>query len=153
MSLWGHLVIISHCTCPYILCFVYAICMSCLQEITNLILATDMARHKDILEEFKSKLDNFDYNITEHSLAVNLIKQTLNHECSAFTNTNWSLLDIFVWFLIAGNDHLILRGWGFQITEGYIIYYQTRDWMSIFMNVKVISCRELATLCCDDDDV
>jgi hypothetical protein len=64
--------------------------MSCLQEITTLILATDMARHKDILEEFKSKLDNFDYNITEHSLAVNLIKQMLNHECSAFTNTNLS---------------------------------------------------------------
>lgn len=42
-------------------------------EITNLILATDMARHKDILEEFKSKLDNFDYNITEHSLALKMV--------------------------------------------------------------------------------
>jgi hypothetical protein len=46
----------NHRPYPYFLCFVYAICMSCLQEITNLILATDMARHKDIVEEFKSEL-------------------------------------------------------------------------------------------------
>ena len=35
-----------------------------------LILATDMARHSEILESFKSKLDNFDFKNEDHLNSV-----------------------------------------------------------------------------------
>ncbi|XP_031549446.1 high affinity cGMP-specific 3',5'-cyclic phosphodiesterase 9A-like, partial [Actinia tenebrosa] len=46
------------------------------QEIIMLILATDMARHSEIVENFKSKLDTFDFNNDEYlkSLKMILIK-------------------------------------------------------------------------------
>ncbi|KAK3718261.1 hypothetical protein QZH41_013164, partial [Actinostola sp. cb2023] len=46
------------------------------QEIITLILATDMARHSEIMENFKSKLDTFDFNNVEYikSLKKILIK-------------------------------------------------------------------------------
>ncbi len=38
-----------------------------------LILATDMARHSEILESFKSKLDKFDFNNEDHLNSVSKI--------------------------------------------------------------------------------
>lgn len=47
----------------YFLCLVY-------QETITLILATDMARHSEILKTFKQKVDNFDYTNKEHVACV-----------------------------------------------------------------------------------
>lgn len=38
-----------------------------------LVLATDMARHGEILESFKSKIDNFDFTNDDHLNSVGLI--------------------------------------------------------------------------------
>ena len=43
-----------------------------------LILATDMARHAEILENFKQKLDNFDYSSEDH---LNTLKMILIKAC------------------------------------------------------------------------
>ncbi|XP_078583087.1 high affinity cGMP-specific 3',5'-cyclic phosphodiesterase 9A-like isoform X3 [Branchiostoma floridae x Branchiostoma japonicum] len=43
------------------------------QGIITLILATDMARHGEILESFKQKVDNFDYTNEEHVAALKMI--------------------------------------------------------------------------------
>lgn len=46
--------------------------MSCfnLQGTITLILATDMARHGEILDSFKQKVDSFDYTDEEHVTCV-----------------------------------------------------------------------------------
>lgn len=44
--------------------------LSCFQAIITLILATDMARHGEILEGFKQKLDKFDFTNEEHVTCV-----------------------------------------------------------------------------------
>lgn len=36
----------------------------------TLILATDMARHAEIMESFKEKMENFDYSNEEHMTLV-----------------------------------------------------------------------------------
>lgn len=41
-----------------------------LQAIITLILATDMARHGEILDLFKNKVDNFDFTNEEHIKCV-----------------------------------------------------------------------------------
>lgn len=41
-----------------------------LQGTITLILATDMARHGEILDSFKQKVDNFDYTDEEHVTCV-----------------------------------------------------------------------------------
>lgn len=41
-----------------------------LQAIITLILATDMARHGEILDSFKHKVDNFDFTNEEHVTCV-----------------------------------------------------------------------------------
>ena len=41
-----------------------------LQEIVMLILATDMARHSEIVERFKSKLDTFDFHNDDYVSSV-----------------------------------------------------------------------------------
>ena len=38
-----------------------------------LILATDMARHSEILEAFKAKLDNFDFTSVDHLNSVSIL--------------------------------------------------------------------------------
>uniref|UniRef100_A0A8D0HDM5 High affinity cGMP-specific 3',5'-cyclic phosphodiesterase 9A n=1 Tax=Sphenodon punctatus TaxID=8508 RepID=A0A8D0HDM5_SPHPU len=43
------------------------------QGIITLILATDMARHAEILESFKEKMDNFDYSNEEHGTCLKMI--------------------------------------------------------------------------------
>ena len=43
-----------------------------------LILATDMARHAEILDNFKQTLDNFDYNSEDH---LNTLKMILIKAC------------------------------------------------------------------------
>lgn len=43
---------------------------SCFQGIITLILATDMARHGEILDSFKQKVDNFDFTNEEHVTCV-----------------------------------------------------------------------------------
>ena len=40
------------------------------QEIVMLILATDMARHSEIVERFKSKLDTFDFSNDDYVSSV-----------------------------------------------------------------------------------
>lgn len=45
------------------------------QAIITLILATDMARHGEILDSFKNKVDNFDFTNEEHVTCVCTIKQ------------------------------------------------------------------------------
>lgn len=42
----------------------------CFQAIITLILATDMARHSEVLECFKQKLDIFDFTSEEHVTCV-----------------------------------------------------------------------------------
>ena len=43
-----------------------------MQAIITLILATDMARHGEILDSFKHKVDNFDFTNEEHVICVSL---------------------------------------------------------------------------------
>ena len=45
----------------------------CLQGMVMLILATDMARHSEILETFKAKLDKFDFANEDHLNSVRQI--------------------------------------------------------------------------------
>ncbi len=45
------------------------------QGMISLILATDMARHSEILDKFKSQVEgNFDFNSAEHLNSVSVIK-------------------------------------------------------------------------------
>jgi hypothetical protein len=39
----------------------------------TLILATDMARHAEILDSFKEKMESFDYSNQEHMTLVSLV--------------------------------------------------------------------------------
>ena len=48
------------------------------QDMIILILATDMARHAEILDNFKQTLDNFDYNSEDH---LNTLKMILIKAC------------------------------------------------------------------------
>ena len=48
------------------------------QDMIILILATDMARHAEILENFKEKLNNFDYSSEDH---LNTLKMILIKAC------------------------------------------------------------------------
>ena len=50
----------------------------CMQDMIILILATDMARHAEILDNFKQKLDNFDYSSEDH---LNTLKMILIKAC------------------------------------------------------------------------
>uniref|UniRef100_A0A3B4H715 High affinity cGMP-specific 3',5'-cyclic phosphodiesterase 9A n=1 Tax=Pundamilia nyererei TaxID=303518 RepID=A0A3B4H715_9CICH len=43
------------------------------QETITLILATDMARHSEILKTFKQKVDNFDYTNKEHVACLKMV--------------------------------------------------------------------------------
>ncbi|XP_044858492.1 high affinity cGMP-specific 3',5'-cyclic phosphodiesterase 9A isoform X2 [Mauremys mutica] len=43
------------------------------QGIITLILATDMARHAEILDSFKEKMDNFDYSNEEHVTCLKMV--------------------------------------------------------------------------------
>ena len=61
----------------YILCCVNRFLLH-IQDIIILILATDMARHAEILENFKQKLDNFDYSSEDH---LNTLKMILIKAC------------------------------------------------------------------------
>ena len=54
------------------------------QDMIILILATDMSRHAEILEAFKAKIDNFDFQSEDHitSLKMILIKACdISNEC------------------------------------------------------------------------
>ena len=51
---------------------------SCVQDMIILMLATDMARHAEILDNFKQKLDNFDYSSEDH---LNTLKMILIKAC------------------------------------------------------------------------
>ncbi|CAF97496.1 unnamed protein product, partial [Tetraodon nigroviridis] len=46
---------------------------SCFQGIITLILATDMARHGEILDSFKQKVDNFDFTNEEHVTCLKMV--------------------------------------------------------------------------------
>ncbi|XP_044540053.1 high affinity cGMP-specific 3',5'-cyclic phosphodiesterase 9A-like, partial [Gracilinanus agilis] len=43
------------------------------QGIITLILATDMARHAEIMDSFKEKMENFDYTNEEHMMYLKMI--------------------------------------------------------------------------------
>lgn len=49
-----------------------AVFFSHFQAIITLILATDMARHGEILDSFKQKVDNFDFTNEEHVTCVHI---------------------------------------------------------------------------------
>lgn len=51
----------------------------CFQAIITLILATDMARHGEILDSFKQKVDNFDFTNEEHVTCVCMHSALHNH--------------------------------------------------------------------------
>ena len=64
-----------------------SICSFLLQDMIVLILATDMARHAEILDAFKQKVDNFDFSSEDHltSLKMILIKACdVSNECRPF---------------------------------------------------------------------
>ena len=48
------------------------LCSNTFQAIITLILATDMARHGEILDSFKQKVDNFDFTNEEHVTCVRI---------------------------------------------------------------------------------
>lgn len=48
----------------------------CFQGIITLILATDMARHGEILDSFKQKVDNFDFTNEEHVTCVSQTRRS-----------------------------------------------------------------------------
>ena len=79
----------------YVLCYINRHLLY-IQDIIILILATDMARHAEILENFKQKLDNFDYSSEDHlnTLKMILIKACdISNECRPL-NVSLSLLCI-----------------------------------------------------------
>ena len=55
----------------------------------TLILATDMARHGEILNNFKSKIDGFDFTNDEHLTSVGLC--LVNMECCVVFGANGSV--------------------------------------------------------------
>ena len=87
-----------------------------------LILATDMARHAEILDNFKQKLDNFDYSSEDHlnTLKMILIKACdISNECRPIMVGGWKIF----WHL-----HVKL----FQVSEGWVEclmeeYFQQSD--------------------------
>ena len=56
----------------------YDFCQEVRGDMIILILATDMARHAEILDNFKQKLDNFDYSSEDH---LNTLKMILIKAC------------------------------------------------------------------------
>ena len=56
----------------------YDDCQEVRGDMIILILATDMARHAEILDNFKQKLDNFDYSSEDH---LNTLKMILIKAC------------------------------------------------------------------------
>ena len=56
-----------------------------------LILATDMARHAEILENFKQKLDNFDYSSEDH---LNTLKMILIKACDISNECRPIMVDL-----------------------------------------------------------
>lgn len=49
------------------------LCSFALQGMITLILATDMARHAEIMDSFKEKMENFDYSNEEHMTLVSTL--------------------------------------------------------------------------------
>lgn len=49
--------------------------LSSLKGIITLILATDMARHGEILDKFKPKVETFDFSNEEHKISVSKINK------------------------------------------------------------------------------
>lgn len=52
------------------LCAALTLCPLTFQGMITLILATDMARHAEIMDSFKEKMENFDYSNEEHMTLV-----------------------------------------------------------------------------------
>lgn len=48
-------------------------CPLTIQGMITLILATDMARHAEIMDSFKEKMENFDYSNEEHLTLVGCV--------------------------------------------------------------------------------
>ena len=64
----------------------------CFQDMIILILATDMARHAEILEAFKQKLDSFDFKSEDHLTSLKMILMSfaqLAHKCNQVLN-DWN---------------------------------------------------------------
>lgn len=54
-------------------CYVLTACPLSIQGMITLILATDMARHAEIMDSFKEKMENFDYSNEEHLTLVGCV--------------------------------------------------------------------------------
>ena len=64
------------------------------QGMIMLILATDMARHGEILEAFKQKLENFDWNNEDHLNSVRTYHTLPLYDINIYiTNVQHRLLD------------------------------------------------------------
>lgn len=59
------------------ICPVFMLCSFALQGMITLILATDMARHAEIMDSFKEKMENFDYSNEEHMTLVSRLVSPL----------------------------------------------------------------------------
>lgn len=53
-------------------------CPLTVQGMITLILATDMARHAEIMDSFKEKMENFDYSNEEHLTLVGCVSGKLS---------------------------------------------------------------------------
>ncbi|KAF0025999.1 hypothetical protein F2P81_020736 [Scophthalmus maximus] len=61
-----------HCFCVTQMMY-SMICLCSLQGTITLILATDMARHGEILDSFKQKVDSFDFTDEEHATCLKMV--------------------------------------------------------------------------------
>ena len=59
----------------------FTLCHFTIQGMITLILATDMARHAEIMDSFKEKMENFDYSNEEHMTLVSRLVLPLGEGC------------------------------------------------------------------------
>lgn len=65
--------------------------VSLIKAIITLILATDMARHGEILDSFKQKVDNFDFTNEEHVTCVCIHYVPIQFPISPFFTSHWPM--------------------------------------------------------------
>ena len=80
-----------------------------------MILATDMARHAEILDAFKLKIDSFDYSLEDH---VNTLKMILIKACDISNECRPLLVrrNFFFIYIYASSSYL------YALTNAYFIF-------------------------------
>lgn len=69
---------------------------SVFQGTITLILATDMARHGEILDSFKQKVDGFDYADEEHMTCVRTVASFALPVSLELNQSDWGLTEMFM---------------------------------------------------------